>query len=33
MTKAFMLSLSRVADQGIATSEFRQFRAVGKKAH
>jgi hypothetical protein len=33
MTKAFMLSLSRVADQGIAASEFRQFRALGKRAH
>jgi hypothetical protein len=33
MVEAFMLSVRRIADQGIATSEFRQFGALGKKAH
>jgi hypothetical protein len=33
MTEAFMLSVRRIADQGIATSEFRQFGALGKEAH
>jgi hypothetical protein len=33
MTDAFMLSLRRIADQGIATSEFRKFGALGKKAN
>jgi hypothetical protein len=33
MTDAFMLSLRRIADQGIATSECRKFGALGKKAN